>query len=173
MSIGFSGYDSCLLFLRESFHFTTWGVMSHCSIYSHLDSAEVEGICKHFFNIITYIPVCASLLLSHSFRRLLHSRSLVHSRSPTSRSTSHSHSSKRRRTKSRSHKQRSKSSSPRRRSRSQSPPPRRRSRSQSPPPRKRLRSRSPRHSSSSKHQSRPHSPRTRWDRYCIHCRTEI
>ena len=161
MSIGFSRYDSCLLFFRESFHFTTWGVMSHCSIYSHLDSAEVEGICKYFFNIITYIPVCASLLLSHSFRRHLHSRSLVHSRSPTSRSTSHSHSSKRRRTESRSHKQRTKSSSPRRRSRSQSPP-----------PRIRLRSRSPRHSSSSKHQSRPHSPRTRRDRYCIHCRTE-
>ena len=156
MSIGYSGYDSCL---RESFHFTTWGVMSHCSSYSHLDSEKLKGFVNILFHIITYIPVCAFLLLSYSFRRHLHSQSLVHSRSPVWRSTSHSHSSKRRRTESRSHKLRTKSSSPRRRSRSPSPP------------RKRSRSHSPRHSSNSKHQA--HSPRTRRDRYCIHCRTEI
>ena len=97
---------------------------------------------------------CSFLLFSHSFRRQLHSRSHLHSRSPTSRSTSHSRSSKRR-TESRSHKQRSKLSSSRR-SRTQSPP-RRRSRSHSP--------------SSNGHQSRPHSPRSRRHRY-MHCRTE-
>ena len=117
-------------------------------------SLGVEVIYMNLFISPFEVWSCRVFLDDHTFTIIFIQKATSFSRSPTSRNTSHSNSSKRK-IESRSHKQKSKSSSPRR-SRTQSPP------------RRRSRSCSPRHSSSDRHQSRPHSPRSTRDRYCIY-----